>query len=125
AALARRRAEAVNAAGSAAPVWIGAALLLHAGAIGALVVMALQLPDPKGHASGAVCLALIIYAVVHCGVGCLLSINTLLRIGGGFVSATRNVDFRLGRAWADFTLVTGVVALGLVLGVPALAEVLR
>ncbi|WP_084603628.1 cytochrome c oxidase subunit I [Devosia enhydra] len=125
AALVRRRAEAVNGAGGSPMVPVGAALLLHAGAIVALVLLGFNLPDPTAHAAGAVCLALILYAIVHCGVGCLLSINTMLRIGGGFVSAIRNVDFRLGRAWADFTVVTGLVALALVLGVPAMAEVLR
>ena len=47
-----------------------------------------------------------------------------LRLGAGFIATRRVLDLRLTRLWLDYTLVTGVIAMGLVLALPALVTML-
>jgi len=65
------------------------------------------------------------YIAVHAGIGLLFLISNVLRIGAGFVSARRNIDLRLTRLWLEYTAVTGAIAVGLVLALPALVGVLE
>jgi cytochrome c oxidase subunit I+III len=68
--------------------------------------------------------ALLAYIAVHAGVGLLFLISNVLRVGAGFVSARRLTDLRQTRLWVDYTLVTGIIALGLVLALPSLVAML-
>ncbi|MBB5503030.1 cytochrome c oxidase subunit I [Paraburkholderia sp. MM5384-R2] len=81
-------------------------------------------PNPREHALGATAAALLTYIAVHAGVGLLFLISNVLRVGAGFVSARRLTDLRLTRLWVDYTLATGIIALGLVLALPSLVAVL-
>ena len=81
-------------------------------------------PHPREHALGATAAALLGYVAVHAGIGLLFLVSNLLRFGGGFVSPRRLLDLRLTRLWLDYTLVTGVIALALVLALPSLVAVL-
>ncbi|MGF6964424.1 cytochrome c oxidase subunit I+III [Paraburkholderia sp. WC7.3g] len=81
-------------------------------------------PNPREHALGATAAALLTYIAVHAGVGLLFLISNVLRVGAGFVSARRLTDLRLTRVWVDYTLATGIIALGLVLALPNLVAVL-
>jgi cytochrome c oxidase subunit I+III len=47
-----------------------------------------------------------------------------MRVVTGFVSPRRLVDLRLTRLWLDYTAVTGALAIGLVLALPALVGIL-
>jgi cytochrome c oxidase subunit I+III len=54
----------------------------------------------------------------------LFVLSNLMRINAGFVSQMRHTDLRLTRLWIDYTLVTGIIAVGLVSALPALVGVL-
>lgn len=81
-------------------------------------------PRPTEHALGATAAALLAYVALHAGIGLLFLISNLLRIGAGRVSARRINDLRLSRLWIDYTLATGIIAVGMVLALPALVTVL-
>jgi len=61
---------------------------------------------------------------LHAAIGLLFLFSNLQRIHNGYISQRRFTDLRLTRLWLDYTLVTGIVALGLVLALPALVTVL-
>ena len=124
AAAARGSLRAVTA-GSRAGGWIGLAVLALLVAIAAAVgQIAGVVPHPREHALGATAAALIGYVVLHAAIGLLFLISNILRLGAGFISPRRVLDLRLTRLWLDYTLVTGVIAMGLVLALPALVTVL-
>jgi cytochrome c oxidase subunit I+III len=58
------------------------------------------------------------------GIGLLFLISNFLRLGAGFIAPRRVLDLRLTRLWLNYTLVTGVIAMGLVLALPALVTML-
>jgi cytochrome c oxidase subunit I+III len=106
--------------------WAGftmAALVIAiAGTVG---LIAGVVPHPREHALGATAAALLGYIAFHAGVGLLFLISNLLRHGAGRISSRRSQDLRLTRLWLDYTALTGAIALGLVLALPALAAMLR
>jgi cytochrome c oxidase subunit I+III len=61
---------------------------------------------------------------VHAGIGLLFLVSNLLRLGAGLVSPLRSMDLRLTRLWLDYTVMTAVIALGLVLALPLLVAML-
>jgi cytochrome c oxidase subunit I+III len=81
-------------------------------------------PNPREHALGATAAALLGYVTLHAGIGVLFLISNLLRQRAGFISRRRVLDFRLTQLWLDYTLITGAIAMGLVLSLPALVAVL-
>jgi cytochrome c oxidase subunit I+III len=62
---------------------------------------------------------------IHAGIGLLFLLSNVLRLAAGFVSPRRVIDLRLTRLWLDYTTVTGLVALSLVLALPALVAMLE
>jgi cytochrome c oxidase subunit I+III len=54
----------------------------------------------------------------------LFLLSNLMRSAAGFLSPRRLTDLRLTRVWLDFTAVTGAIAIGLVLALPALTAML-
>ena len=68
--------------------------------------------------------ALLSYVALHAGVGLLFILSNLLRFGAGFISSRRLTDLRLSRLWLDYTTVTAIIALGLVLALPGLVAML-
>jgi cytochrome c oxidase subunit I+III len=124
AAAARGSLRAVVAGGGAS-AWIGLAVLALLAAIAAAVgLVAGVAPHPREHALGATAAALLGYVALHAGVGLLFLISNFLRLGAGFIAPRRVLDLRLTRLWLDYTLVTGVIAMGLVLALPALVTML-
>ena len=124
AAAARGSLRAVTAGGRAGG-WIGlAGLALLAAVATAVGQIAGVVPHPREHALGATAAALIFYVALHAGIGLLFLISNSLRLGAGFISTRRVLDMRLTRLWLDYTLVTGVIAMGLVLALPALVTML-
>jgi len=125
AAAAARGSLRAATAGGRAGGWIGLAVLALLAAIAAAVgQIAGVVPDPRVHALGATAAALIGYVVLHAGIGLLFLISNSLRLGAGFISPRRVLDLRLTRLWLDYTLVTGVIAMGLVLATPVLVTVM-
>jgi cytochrome c oxidase subunit I+III len=121
---ARGSLRAVSA-GDRAGGWIGlAALTLVAAIATAVWQIAAIVPHPREHALGATAAALIFYVGLHAGIGLLFLISNVLRLGAGFISPRRVLDMRLTRLWLDYTLVTGIIAMGLVLALPALVAML-
>jgi cytochrome c oxidase subunit I+III len=125
AAVAGRGSLRALAAGGGARGWIGLAILALIVAITASVqLIAGVTPHPREHALGATASALLGYVAVHAGIGLLFLISNFLRLGNGFVSPRRLVDFRLTRLWLDYTAVTAAIALALVLALPTLTAML-
>ena len=95
----------------------------------AAIVMVVRLiagvrPHPSDHALGATAAALLGYVAVHASIGLLFLVSNTLRLRAGFVSQRRLLDMRLTRLWLDYTLVTGIIALVLVLALPTLVNLL-
>jgi cytochrome c oxidase subunit I+III len=112
-------------AGSPKRGWIGLAALGLLVAIAAAVTLIGDIsPRPTEHALGATAAALLAYVALHAGIGLLFLLSNVLRLGAGFLSSRRSLDLRLTRLWLDYTMVTGVIALGLVLALPGLVGVL-
>ena len=61
---------------------------------------------------------------IFAGIGLLFLVSNFLRLGAGFIAPRRILDLRLTRLWLDYTLVTGVIAMGLVLALPELVTVM-
>jgi cytochrome c oxidase subunit I+III len=113
------------AAGGGASAWIGLAVLALLAAIAAAVGLIVGVaPLPREHALGATAAALLGYVALHAGIGLLFLVSNFLRLGAGFIAPRRVLDLRLTRLWLDYTLVTGVIAVGLVLALPALVTML-
>ncbi|MBS9719320.1 cytochrome c oxidase subunit I [Tianweitania sp. BSSL-BM11] len=92
--------------------WLGSAALAHLGACAALVwIIAVDVVDPTQHAHQATLFALLGYAVLHAGVGCILALYGLQRQRSGKLSPIRNLDLRIGKLWHDYAAVAGLVAL--------------
>jgi cytochrome c oxidase subunit I+III len=105
--------------------WIGLTVLALVAAIAADVApIGGVTPNPVEHALGATAAALLAYVALHAGIGLLFLISNVLRISAGFISPRRLTDLRLTRLWIDYTLATGVIALGLVLALPGLVAML-
>jgi len=105
--------------------WIGLSTLSLLAAVAASVTMIAHIvPHPGEHALGATSAALLGYVALHAAIGLLFLLSNLMRITAGFVSPRRHTDLRLTRLWIDYTLVTGIIAVGLVSALPALVGVL-
>jgi cytochrome c oxidase subunit I+III len=125
AAAARGSLRAV-AAGDTASGWIGLAVLALLAAIATAVGLIVDLtPYPHEHALGATAAALLGYVALHAGIGLLFLVSNFLRLDAGFIAPRRVLDLRLTRLWLDYTLVTGVIAMGLVLALPELVTMLE
>jgi cytochrome c oxidase subunit I+III len=110
-------------AGGMARGWIGLAALGLVAAIAVVVgLIGGIVPHPTEHALGATAAALLAYVAFHAGIGLLFLLSNLLRLETGFLSSRRSTDLRLTRLWLDYTVVTGVIALGLVSALPALVR---
>jgi len=113
------------ARGRSPQAWIALAAVALLGAIFAVAVLIGTVsPHPREHALGATAAALLGYFALHAGIGLLFLLSNYMRFAGGFVSARRIVDLRLTRLWLDYTTVTGVLAIGLVLALPSLVGML-
>ena len=122
AALATTLADWRNRAGSilAAELWLVAAALGSVAAVGAMAWIALVLtPDPASHAYAATSAVLAAYTGFHAGIGLIAALFLLARRRAGYISARRMTEPRIAAAWQVYTAVTGLVALGLLYGVPA------
>ncbi len=104
--------RSVGVAGSGGMLWP----VLCAGAHGAAAILfmfaALSLgADRTSHALSAVVFVVLVYAAVQSVIGVLFGLYAVYRIAGGFVSATRNLDLRIGAPWHAYTAGAGVAAL--------------
>jgi cytochrome c oxidase subunit I+III len=125
AAAAARGSLRALAAGGAPHGWIAFTALALLGAITAIVVLIGGIaPHPREHALGATAAGLLGYVALHGGIGLLFLVSNFMRVTAGFVSPRRLVDLRLTRLWLDYTAVTSVIAVGLVLALPALVGML-
>ena len=100
------------------------ALALVVALVADVALIAGVTPHPREHALGATAAALLSYVALHTGIGLLFLISNVLRLGAGFISPRRLTDLRLTRLWIDYTLVTGLIALVLVLALPSLVAML-
>ena len=115
------------AAGAARPAVIeprSSTLALAAlGSLAALLALAwiaaVAAPAPTTHAYAATSMTLLAYAGLHALIGLIGCLLVLARLRAGFVSPLRNLEPRVLALWQTYTAVTGLIALGLVTGLPA------
>jgi cytochrome c oxidase subunit I+III len=125
AAMGARGSRRALAAGGAPQGWMGVTALALVAAIAVTVTMIRDVvPDPREHALGSTAAALLAYVVLHAGIGLLFLVSNVQRLSSGYISIQRNVDLRLTRLWLDYTLVTALIAIGLVLALPGLVGML-
>jgi cytochrome c oxidase subunit I+III len=89
-----------------------------------LTILLDRIPDPRLHAHLATSFALILYALVHAGLCFVLTLNTLLKAHRGGVSPQRRVDFAVNKLWYDYSAVTGILSIALILCMPYLIDIL-
>lgn len=105
--------------------WMGLTAIALIAAVAAFVEMILGVtPHPREHALGATASVLLGYVALHAGAGLLFLFSNFQRIRNGYISQRRHSDLRLTQFWVHYTLVTGIIALGLVLALPTLVTVL-
>jgi len=125
AAVAARGSLRVVMAGGEATGWMAICAISLIVAVGMVVDLITGItPHPSAHALGATASVLLGYVGFHAAAGLLFLISNFQRIRNGYISQRRCTDLRLTRLWIDYTLVTGVIALGLVLALPSLVTVL-
>ncbi|RDE09714.1 cytochrome c oxidase subunit I [Pelagibacterium lacus] len=125
ASLASRWAQGTNASGRDPRLQLSVGMGLD---IAALIVLSLALaalPDPTAHAHMATMAALLGYSWLHAALGLFCGLNALLRYRWGYVSARRPLPLRLNLMWHDFTLVTGLLGVALILAMPGLIGALE
>jgi cytochrome c oxidase subunit I+III len=121
---ARGSLKVVVASGKASG-WMALTAVALLGAVAGVVELIMGVtPNPRAHALGATAVVLLGYVAFHAGVGLLFLFSNFQRIRNGYISQRRCTDLRLTRLWLDYTLATGVIALALVLALPALVTVL-
>jgi cytochrome c oxidase subunit I+III len=120
AAWASRRPLADNAAtGIQRPQrWLLVAVGAQLTVIGALAVVASYAPDPTLHAYGAATFVLVIFVILHAGLGMLFALLAWWRCRRGYVSPARSFDLRLARLWQDYAAVTGLATLAFIYALP-------
>jgi cytochrome c oxidase subunit I+III len=125
AALAARGSLRALGSGGMTRSWIVFTMVILLVAIAADVgLIAGIVPHPTDHALGATAAALLTYVALHAGIGLLFLASNMLRLGAGLMSPRRSQDLRLTRLWIDYTVLTGAIALGVVLALPSLVAVL-
>jgi cytochrome c oxidase subunit I+III len=105
--------------------WIGLSAVALVATIAAIVTMIGHIvPHPREHALGATAAALLGYVALHAAIGLLFLLSNFMRMNAGYISQKRFTDLRLTRLWIDYTAVTAIIAVGLVLVLPALVGML-
>lgn len=124
AAAAARASLRAGKAGGAVQGWMAfAAVALLLVIVSTTALIHDIVPHPREHALGAIMAALLGYIALHAAIGLLFLLSNLLRLVAGRLSAGRTLDLALSRLWLDYTAVTGLAALGLVLALPGLADI--
>ena len=115
---ARAATVAIRRQGAVMP-WLAVQAVALLTALAAMVALISgALPDPQSHAYAAASFALLAYVCLHLGLAALFVFSNATRLHAGFIGPRRNHDLRLTTAWQDFTAISGVVAVGIVLLLP-------
>jgi cytochrome c oxidase subunit I+III len=97
----------------AAAAQLGACLIL-------VWLMATAIPDPTTHAYLAASFVVLGYCALHTGLGVIFAGFGAWRQHAGYVSARRTLDLRIGKLWHDYTALSVLAGVGLVLLLPLL-----
>ena len=88
------------------------ALATLSGSVLALLVFGwLGLPDPRGHAYGAVVWVLLVYGAVHGAIAAAMLLFVRRRLAQGYVSPARTLEPRVLRLWLQYGAFAMLVAL--------------
>ncbi len=124
AALLARMAVRANAKGASATFLLLATGGAHALTLGLLVYLInTALPEPTSHAYAATAFATLAYAAIHSALGVVFALYGVWRIAQGFVSARRSLDLRIGKLWHDYTALTTIIGIALVLIMPLMVGI--
>ncbi|MHB2267266.1 cytochrome c oxidase subunit I [Aliihoeflea sp. PC F10.4] len=123
AALTARMAVQANASGGGASVLLMASAGSHVLATGLIFyLIATALPEPTSHAYAATAFFTLCYIALHSALGIVFALFGVWRIHIGRVSARRSLDLRIGKLWHDYTALTGIVGIALVLVMPLIVS---
>jgi cytochrome c oxidase subunit I+III len=103
-------------------IWLALAAIAHAAALAGLAYFGFALPDPTAHAFNAIALVVILYIVLHAGLGLVFALWAVFRWYEGYIGARRVVDLRIGSLWHLYTFATGAAGLAAIHAVTWLAE---
>jgi cytochrome c oxidase subunit I+III len=103
-------------------IWLLITLVGHAVALAGLAYLGFAIPGHTAHAHSATGLVVILYLVLHTGLGVVFAGFGIYRTLAGYVSARRLVDLRIGLLWHAYTFAAGVVGLGAIYTVTWLAQ---
>ncbi|WP_417582183.1 cytochrome c oxidase subunit I [Pelagibacterium sp.] len=120
-----RRATRLNSAGAPFQPALLAGLALDLVVLAALSAALLGLPDLTGHAHVATIAAVLGYGWLHAFGGFAFGLNAVLKSRNGFVSPRRSLNLKLARLWHDYTAITGLIGLALVVLMPSLIGMLE
>ena len=124
AALLSRMAVAANAGGGGALPLLLYAAGAHVVTVGLLLFLInTALPEPTSHAYAATAFVTLAYTAIHSELGIVFALYGAWRIMNGFVSARRSLDLRIGKLWHDYTALTGVVGIALILVMPLIVAI--
>jgi cytochrome c oxidase subunit I+III len=82
--------------GSSPVLWLALAAIGQAGALAGLSYLGFELPDPEAHAQYASALVVVLYIVLHAGLGLVMALWAIFRWYDGYIGAGRVVDQRIG-----------------------------
>jgi cytochrome c oxidase subunit I+III len=118
---ARLAIRAVQGEGSPM-VWLVLMAIGHVVALTGLGQLGFAIPEPAGHAHSATGLVIILYLVLHAGIGLIFACWSVFRWFEGYIGPRRLVDLRIGGLWHLYTLVAGVAGLAAIYTVTWLAQ---
>ncbi|HSP25605.1 MAG TPA: cytochrome ubiquinol oxidase subunit I, partial [Saliniramus sp.] len=103
-------------------VWLLLTVVGHAVALTGLAYLGFAIPGHTAHAHSATALVVILYLVLHTGLGVVFAGYGVYRTLARYVSARRLTDLRIGLLWHGYTFFAGVVGLGAIYTVTWLAQ---
>jgi cytochrome c oxidase subunit I+III len=106
-------ARRLNDRGGAIALPLAGAVLAQLVAVTALAGLLLAVPEPTGHARQAVMFALLVYAIIQCGLGALMAGHAIWRSMQGYVSQLRGTDPILAWLWNGYAAPATLVALAM------------
>jgi len=121
AAFAGQQAASRLLGGSSPLPWLSASAAAHVAGAVLFLVLALSVEGRTLHAHQATVFVLYAYAGLHTTVGLIFAGHGAVRLRGGYLSAVRSIDLRIGRLWHDYAAASGLVVLAASFVLPLLA----
>lgn len=103
-------------------IWLVSTALGHGVALVGLAQLGFAIPEPTAHAHSATALVVILYLVLHAGIGLIFACWSVFRWFEGYIGPRRLLDLRIGGLWHSYTAVAGFAGLAAIYIVTWLAQ---